>query len=44
MGGDDLRTYGEFFIKPTKKEMVYIGGGAGMVPFAVAHLPPVPPT
>ena len=21
--------YGEFFIKPTKKEMVYIGGGAG---------------
>jgi Na+-transporting NADH:ubiquinone oxidoreductase subunit F len=24
--------YGEFFIKPTKKEMVYIGGGAGMAP------------
>lgn len=22
--------YGEFFIKPTKKEMIYIGGGAGM--------------
>jgi Na+-transporting NADH:ubiquinone oxidoreductase subunit F len=24
--------YGEFFIKPTKAEMVYIGGGAGMAP------------
>jgi Na+-transporting NADH:ubiquinone oxidoreductase subunit F len=24
--------YGEFFIKPTKKEMVYVGGGAGMAP------------
>jgi Na+-transporting NADH:ubiquinone oxidoreductase subunit F len=24
--------YGEFFIKPTSKEMVYIGGGAGMAP------------
>jgi Na+-transporting NADH:ubiquinone oxidoreductase subunit F len=24
--------YGEFFIKPTKKEMLYIGGGAGMAP------------
>ena len=24
--------YGEFFIKPTQKEMVYIGGGAGMAP------------
>ncbi|NBC09378.1 MAG: NADH:ubiquinone reductase (Na(+)-transporting) subunit F [Bacteroidetes bacterium] len=24
--------FGEFFIKPTKKEMVYIGGGAGMAP------------
>jgi len=24
--------YGEFFIKNTKKEMVYIGGGAGMAP------------
>ncbi len=24
--------YGEFFIKPTKREMVYIGGGAGMAP------------
>lgn len=24
--------YGEFFIKPTKKEMCYIGGGAGMAP------------
>ena len=24
--------YGEFFIKPTQKEMLYIGGGAGMAP------------
>ena len=24
--------YGEFFIKPTKAEMVYVGGGAGMAP------------
>ncbi|HSW67797.1 MAG TPA: NADH:ubiquinone reductase (Na(+)-transporting) subunit F [Bacteroidales bacterium] len=24
--------YGEFHIKPTQKEMVYIGGGAGMAP------------
>lgn len=24
--------YGEFFIKPTKKEKLYIGGGAGMAP------------
>ncbi len=24
--------YGEFFIKPTNREMVYIGGGAGMAP------------
>jgi Na+-transporting NADH:ubiquinone oxidoreductase subunit F len=24
--------YGEFFIKPTEKEMIYIGGGAGMAP------------
>lgn len=24
--------YGEFFIKPSDKEMVYIGGGAGMAP------------
>jgi Na+-transporting NADH:ubiquinone oxidoreductase subunit F len=24
--------YGEFFIKPTEKEMMYIGGGAGMAP------------
>ena len=24
--------YGEFFIKPTNKEMIYIGGGAGMAP------------
>ncbi len=24
--------YGEFFIKPTKAEMIYVGGGAGMAP------------
>jgi Na+-transporting NADH:ubiquinone oxidoreductase subunit F len=24
--------YGEFHIKPTKREMIYIGGGAGMAP------------
>jgi len=24
--------YGEFFIKPTKAEMLYVGGGAGMAP------------
>ena len=24
--------YGEFFINPTEKEMIYIGGGAGMAP------------
>jgi Na+-transporting NADH:ubiquinone oxidoreductase subunit F len=32
--------YGEFFIKPTNKEMVYIGGGAGMAPLRshVFHL------
>lgn len=24
--------YGEFFIQPTDKEMIYIGGGAGMAP------------
>ncbi|HEY1046383.1 MAG TPA: NADH:ubiquinone reductase (Na(+)-transporting) subunit F [Bacteroidia bacterium] len=29
--------YGEFFIKPTKAEMVYIGGGAGMAPLR-SHL------
>ena len=29
--------YGEFFIKPTKKEMIYIGGGAGMAPLR-SHL------
>ncbi|MEZ4898670.1 MAG: NADH:ubiquinone reductase (Na(+)-transporting) subunit F [Saprospiraceae bacterium] len=29
--------YGEFFIKDTKKEMVYIGGGAGMAPLR-SHL------
>lgn len=32
--------YGEFFIKPTEKEMVYVGGGAGMAPLRshVMHL------
>ncbi len=29
--------YGEFFIKPTKEEMIYIGGGAGMAPLR-SHL------
>jgi Na+-transporting NADH:ubiquinone oxidoreductase subunit F len=29
--------YGEFFIKETRKEMVYIGGGAGMAPLR-SHL------
>lgn len=29
--------YGEFFIKPTQKEMIYIGGGAGMAPLR-SHL------
>jgi Na+-transporting NADH:ubiquinone oxidoreductase subunit F len=24
--------YGEFFINPTEREMIYIGGGAGMAP------------
>ncbi|MBL4674874.1 MAG: NADH:ubiquinone reductase (Na(+)-transporting) subunit F [Mucilaginibacter sp.] len=32
--------YGDFYIKPTEKEMVYIGGGAGMAPIRshLAHL------
>ena len=29
--------YGEFFIKETENEMVYIGGGAGMAPMR-SHL------
>ena len=29
--------YGDFHIKPTQREMVYIGGGAGMAPLR-AHL------
>lgn len=29
--------YGEFFIKPTKREMIYVGGGAGMAPLR-SHL------
>ena len=34
--------YGEFFIKPTKKEMVYIGGGAGMAPLRSHLVPSIP--
>ena len=30
-------SYGEFFIKDTKREMVYVGGGAGMAPMR-SHL------
>ena len=33
--GDKLNIFGpfgEFFVKPTEKEMIYIGGGAGMAP------------
>ena len=32
--------FGDFHIKPTRKEMVYIGGGAGMAPLRahIAHL------
>ncbi|TSA29756.1 MAG: NADH:ubiquinone reductase (Na(+)-transporting) subunit F [Verrucomicrobiaceae bacterium] len=33
--------FGDFHIKPTQKEMVYIGGGAGMAPPARAPLPPL---
>lgn len=29
--------YGEFFIKPTQNEMIYVGGGAGMAPLR-SHL------
>jgi Na+-transporting NADH:ubiquinone oxidoreductase subunit F len=29
--------YGEFFIKPTQSEMIYVGGGAGMAPMR-SHL------
>jgi len=29
--------YGEFFIKPTQNEMIYVGGGAGMAPMR-SHL------
>ena len=32
-----LGSFGDFHIKPTQKEMVYIGGGAGMAPLR-AHL------
>ncbi len=38
--GDEVRAigpFGDFHIKPTQKEMVYIGGGAGMAPLR-AHL------
>ena len=41
--GDSLTAsgpYGDFHIKPTQKEMVYIGGGAGMAPIRahISHL------
>ncbi|PCI34952.1 MAG: NADH:ubiquinone reductase (Na(+)-transporting) subunit F [Elusimicrobia bacterium] len=41
--GDDVTVsgpYGEFFIKETEKEMLYIGGGAGMAPLRshICHL------
>ena len=29
--------FGDFHVKPTKREMIYIGGGAGMAPLR-AHL------
>jgi Na+-transporting NADH:ubiquinone oxidoreductase subunit F len=32
-----IGSFGDFHIKPTQKEMVYIGGGAGMAPLR-AHL------
>lgn len=32
-----MGSFGDFHIKPTKKEMVYIGGGAGMAPLR-SHL------
>src|SRR6218665_553132 len=35
--------FGDFHIKPTRREMVYIGGGAGMAPLP-AHLSPPPGT
>ena len=34
---DVIGSFGDFHIKPTRKEMVYIGGGAGMAPLR-AHL------
>ncbi len=41
--GDKVKVsgpYGEFFIKPTDREMIYIGGGAGMAPLRshIMHL------
>ena len=32
--------FGDFHVKPTKREMIYIGGGAGMAPLRahIAHL------
>ena len=41
--GDKVKAigpFGDFHIKPTQKEMVYIGGGAGMAPIRahIAHL------
>ena len=34
---DAIGSFGDFHIKPTQKEMVYIGGGAGMAPIR-AHI------
>ena len=33
--------YGEFFIKDTDAEMLYIGGGAGMAPMRSHYVSPV---
>jgi Na(+)-translocating NADH:ubiquinone oxidoreductase F subunit len=35
-----IGSFGDFHIKPTQKEMIYIGGGAGMAPLRahIAHL------
>ena len=34
--------FGDFHIKPTKKEMIYIGGGAGMAPLRSHLFPSLP--
>jgi len=35
-----IGSFGDFYIKPTQKEMVYVGGGAGMAPLRshISHL------